>query len=210
MADSQCIKLCECGCGCPAPIATQTRRKFGYIKGQPARYLRGHYRRPPVTLDDVLARCKRVGECLVWQGALGRDGYAYGTLHGRKGLMHRLVWEHDNGPIPPGYTIDHVRARGCRYVACCNVAHMEVVTPAENVARGTSPSSVNRAKTHCPQGHPLSGDNLSRAGLRLGRRSCRECRRVASYAAWQRRCPQEGKRRRNRVVPQFVAAHEKK
>jgi hypothetical protein len=37
-------KLCECGkCGLPAPIATQTSTKMGWVKGQPKRFIRGHY-----------------------------------------------------------------------------------------------------------------------------------------------------------------------
>ena len=33
-------------------------------------------------------------------------------------------------------------------------------------------------KTYCLRGHPLSGDNLTRAGLRIGRRGCAECNRM--------------------------------
>lgn len=36
------VKLCECGCGKPAPIATQTSRHWGWTKGQPKRFLKGH------------------------------------------------------------------------------------------------------------------------------------------------------------------------
>lgn len=36
------MKLCECGCGQPAPIATRNRREYGWIKGQPKRFVSGH------------------------------------------------------------------------------------------------------------------------------------------------------------------------
>lgn len=36
----------------------------------------------------------------------------------------------------------------------------------------------NRIKTHCPQGHPLEGDNLLTADLKRGRRGCRTCHNV--------------------------------
>jgi hypothetical protein len=39
-------KLCECGCGQPAPIATRTAPKRGQVKGQPLRFIRGHYKPP--------------------------------------------------------------------------------------------------------------------------------------------------------------------
>lgn len=35
-------KLCECGCGSLAPIATRNDRSFGWIKGEPMRFVRGH------------------------------------------------------------------------------------------------------------------------------------------------------------------------
>ena len=38
-------ELCKCGCGEPAPIATQTNARRGHVKGQPHRFIRGHYRR---------------------------------------------------------------------------------------------------------------------------------------------------------------------
>lgn len=42
--------LCLCGCGDPAPIARQSDTRFGYVKGRPMRYIRGHvgkaYARP--------------------------------------------------------------------------------------------------------------------------------------------------------------------
>ena len=35
-------KLCECGCGQRAPICKYTNRNYGYIKGQPLRFIPGH------------------------------------------------------------------------------------------------------------------------------------------------------------------------
>jgi len=36
------VKLCECGCGNPAPIAKKTEKRFGWIRGQPTRFICGH------------------------------------------------------------------------------------------------------------------------------------------------------------------------
>src|SRR5260370_36620136 len=38
-------KLCEGGCKLPAPIAKRTDRSNGRIKGQPVRFISGHYAR---------------------------------------------------------------------------------------------------------------------------------------------------------------------
>lgn len=35
--------LCECGCGETVSLVTKTNNKWGYIKGQPVRFIRGHY-----------------------------------------------------------------------------------------------------------------------------------------------------------------------
>ena len=35
-------KLCECGCGQPAPIAETTNKTYGWIKGQPKRFIHPH------------------------------------------------------------------------------------------------------------------------------------------------------------------------
>ncbi len=37
--------LCGCGCGEPAPIARQNDHRFGHIKGEPVRFIRGHHAR---------------------------------------------------------------------------------------------------------------------------------------------------------------------
>lgn len=39
------VKLCECGCGLPAPIATYTDKRYGWIKGQPKRFIHNHHHR---------------------------------------------------------------------------------------------------------------------------------------------------------------------
>lgn len=34
--------LCRCGCGKPAPLATRTDARSGLVRGEPARFIRGH------------------------------------------------------------------------------------------------------------------------------------------------------------------------
>ena len=46
------------------------------------------------------------------------------------------------------------------------------------------PSIAFKDRTHCPRGHPYSGDNLM---AHNGRRSCRECNRVAAREGMRRR-----------------------
>ncbi len=36
-------KLCECGCGQPAPLAVKTNKIYGWIQGQPKRFIHNHH-----------------------------------------------------------------------------------------------------------------------------------------------------------------------
>lgn len=114
--------------------------------------------------------------CWLWLGFTNPKGYGRFRIEGKNGPVgqaHRVAYELFRGPIPSGLTLDHL----CRVRSCVNPAHVEPVTAVENVRRGG-----NVQKPHCPQGHPLSGDNLS---LRSGQRSCRICNRAAGLR-WRR------------------------
>ena len=120
-----------------------------------------------LTMDQILDRLYLDGDCLTYSGCLS-NGYGKVGYKGKSHRVHRLLYEEFVGPVPAGLDLDHI----CRNRACANVEHLEPVTRAENLNRGIS---LNRMKTHCPEGHPLSGDNLK---LEAGnRRRCVTCNR---------------------------------
>jgi len=114
--------------------------------------------------------------CWLWLGALNNKGYGQIHVNGKTELAHRKSYEIYVGQIPAGLTLDHL----CRVPCCINPAHLEPVSMRENYLRGIGPivnGDFHRAKTHCRNGHPFSGENLIIE--RNGWRSCRTCRRVA-------------------------------
>jgi len=70
--------------------------------------------------------------CWLWDGSWKPNGYGEVNYHRRLWYVHRLVYELLRGPIPAGYTLDHL----CRVRPCGNPAHLEVVSLADNIRRG--------------------------------------------------------------------------
>lgn len=109
--------------------------------------------------------------CWLWIGAIKNNGYGNFAYGNKFLLAHRFAYMALVGDIPNGYEIDHL----CRVRCCINPDHLEAVTTRVNVLRSGSLSAKNARKTHCPNGHPLSGDNLVGHWLRKGMRLCRIC-----------------------------------
>lgn len=132
--------LCECGCGGKAPIATQTRAKYGHVKGRPVRFIAGHYRGGAPARASLEERFwQRVDkrapdECWEWIAGRTKAGYGYITA-GPRGSQrhvyaHRLSYELAHGPIPDGKHVCH----RCDNPPCCNPAHLRLGTHADNMA----------------------------------------------------------------------------
>jgi hypothetical protein len=117
--------------------------------------------------------------CLEWTGSRTGSrtagGYGQVSLPGSGPLVraHRVVYLAERGPIGHGLSLDHL----CSNPPCCRPDHLEPVSHRTNVLRSTAPTADHARRTHCPAGHPLSGDNLAASEARRGRRKCLACAR---------------------------------
>ena len=162
--------------GCERPRKLRVWCKMHYARwfrhGDPLHVEKIYGRSPVERFWSQVDRSGGDDACWPWTGGLSNG---YGRVANTP--AHRFAYEIQVGPIPPGLHIDHL----CRNRACQNARHLEPVTQAENIRRGEG-AAKNRNKTHCPRGHPYSGDNLYRVPS-TGRRVCRACIRVNQRAS---------------------------
>jgi hypothetical protein len=134
-----------------------------------------------ITVDDA--------GCWLWNAALNHAGYGIVSISGYRQmqLVHRVMYRQARGPIPLGLELDHL----CRVRRCCNPAHLEAVTHAENVRRGQAGvvvAETNRRRgadvTHCPNGHEYTDANTyvyaNKRGWQM--RHCRTCDKLKKQA----------------------------
>lgn len=108
-----------------------------------------------------------------WLFKVHRDplgsGYQLFSIGKRSVLAHRHSYATLIGPIPDGYTVDHL----CRRPGCVRPDHLEAVTHAVNNLRSDGPAALNARKEVCDNGHPY--DEKNTFWRRDGRRDCRAC-----------------------------------
>ena len=109
--------------------------------------------------------------CWNWAGTENGRGYGFFWDGNKYVQVHRYAYQKLKGVIPNGLQVDHL----CFNKLCINPAHLEAVTPRENLRRAQIHHGVGCAVTHCPAGHEYTPENTYVEPK--GSRSCRECRR---------------------------------
>lgn len=142
------VHLCECGCGQPTQVAEKNHTKNGYVKGQPFRFIRGHYLKlhpletrntfPPVAVR-FWQNVQKTDTCWLWTGSVSGNGYGTIYADGKREGAHRVAWMLANGAIPNGLLVRHK----CDNPICVRADHLELGTGADNmrdmIERGRAP-----------------------------------------------------------------------
>lgn len=135
MPESTSIPLgyCQCGCGGKTRLARQSSSKYGWVRGQPLRFINGHNKRIHATpADHLWSMVDKSGDCWEWQGYRDKDGYGRVTIPAIRETpigAHQAAWIITNGPIPAGMKVCHA----CDNPPCCRPDHLFLGSTQVNV-----------------------------------------------------------------------------
>jgi hypothetical protein len=146
----------------------------------------------------IPAHMPELGPCWLWTGATNEGGYGeFAVSRSRAVVASRVAWFLECGEYPKNLACHH-----CDNPPCVRFSHLYDGTYSQNnhdTARRGKHYEVQ--KTHCPSGHPYSGNNLavyptSKGGVG---RFCRTCYRVRQKLRTPEQRRQEYLRRKART-----------
>jgi hypothetical protein len=125
-------------------------------------------------LENFFKKVNKIPDgCWLWIGSRSFNGYGNFNVGGKTIGAHRISFEIHKGEIPEGLQIDHI----CKKRGCVRPDHLEVVTQRENLLRSNTVAFINSNKTHCPQGHQYTPENIYKkvSHGKVQGRKCKTC-----------------------------------
>ena len=120
------------------------------------------------------------GRCWIWTGA-SNPIYGKFTVDGKLRSAHVVAYELSGRKLRHENVVRH----RCDTPLCVRFSHLVQGTTQQNVLESRSLFAEEARRTHCPFGHPLSGENVLTAEIARGKRGCRIChnarRRTEAY-----------------------------
>lgn len=170
---------CHCGCGQLAPLAKRNRIARGQVKGEPIRFIHGHYGHTMSfgsCEESFWAKVEAgdITECWIWQGSLDAYGYGMATFKQKTYKAHRLSYELHFGSIPDGMYVCHNCPDGKDNPRCVNPAHLFLGTAADNSAdmvrksrqsRGEAKPNARFTESQVIEMRALYGQGMTITGL---------------------------------------------
>lgn len=135
---------CHCGCGQLTSIASINDKRFGSVKGEPRRFVRGHYSRlmwEPMQQRFWQNVAKRgPDDCWPWTAHTNDAGYGMIGKGNNSIRAHRYSYELHFGAIPDGLHVLH----HCDNPTCVNPAHLFIGDDAANMQDKTDKGRAYR------------------------------------------------------------------
>ena len=134
------VGLCQCGCGRETSFYHKTDPRRGAVKGQPQRFVSGHYcREKRSQKQNDLSRPEtfwryvdKTDGCWLWMGSRDKDGYGLFCADYQRTPAHRVAWELINGAIPNGMFVCH-NCPGGDNPSCVRPDHLFLGTNTDNL-----------------------------------------------------------------------------
>lgn len=130
------LGYCHCGCGQKTFVPTVTNTPMGIFAGIPNKYILGHNARLQKRTSGIGRIFNHVtifpgDDCIYWIGSNGgRTKHGVIRHLGRHVKVHRLIFEHAVGPIPPETDVHHK----CDHENCVNPSHLELAPHGDHSA----------------------------------------------------------------------------